>query len=287
MESIKLNDILQLGEEQIENAKIRFMVPNDSINFDPNSDAADVNKQDKINLCDLVYNRDSSISFKAGVIAIGFIRIRDDYWLMTGVVRVLHDNGLSREATAEYLTKKYNYRLVIKFHKGFQNGIVLAKNIIDELEVIEIWNPEKSLAETAFPGYKNIKIGFKDLKKKLDASDEWRTALKSRKGVYVISDKETGKLYVGSAYGDDGILGRWRTYVTSGYDKHEVENGKYPNKKLEELVSEKGMAYIEKNFQYALLETFTDDVSDEYIIDRESYWKEVLLTRGDFGYNVN
>ena len=206
---------------------------------------------------------------------------------MTGVVRVLHDNGLSREATAEYLTKKYNYRLVIKFHKGFRNGIVLAKNIIDELEVIEIWNPEKSLAETAFPGYKNIKISFKDLKKKLDASDEWRTALKSRKGVYVISDKETGKLYVGSAYGDDGILGRWRAYVTSGYDKHEVENGKYPNKKLEELVNEKGMAYIEKNFQYALLETFTDDVSDEYIIDRESYWKEVLLTRGDFGYNAN
>ena len=29
MESIKLNDLLQLSEEQLENTKIRFMVPND------------------------------------------------------------------------------------------------------------------------------------------------------------------------------------------------------------------------------------------------------------------
>ena len=30
-------------------------------------------------------------------------------------------------------------------------------------------------------------------------------------GVYVIADQATGKLYVGSATGDEGIWGRWRT----------------------------------------------------------------------------
>ena len=57
-------------------------------------------------------------------------------------------------------------------------------------------------------------------------------------------------------------------------------------KKLKELVEEKGLKYIQENFQYSILETFTDDASDEYIIARESFWKEVLLTR-IFGYNAN
>lgn len=285
MEDIKLNDLLQLTREEINKTKIRFMVPSSGIDFDPNADAEDPSKQDKINLTDLVYNREKSISFTDGVIAIGFIRIREDYWLMTGIIKVIKNNGLAKPATAEYLTKKYNFRLVVRFHKNFQNGIVLAKNIIDELEVIEVWNPDKTLDDKTFPGYKNVSVSYRELKKKLE-SPEWRTALSCRKGVYLITDQRTGKLYVGSAYGANGILGRWETYIKSGYDKNEVENGKYPNKKLQELVNEKGLSYIQDNFQYSILETFTDDVSDEYIIGRESWWKEALRSR-QFGYNVN
>lgn len=217
--------------------------------------------------------------------AIGFIRIHDNYWLMTGIVKIIKDNGLDQPATAEYFTKKYNFRLVIKFKKRSQQGILLAKNIIDELEVIEIWNPNRTLDDKTFPGYKNVSVSYRELKKKLESS-EWRTALSCRKGVYLITDQRTGKLYVGSAYGANGILGRWETYIKSGYDKNEVENGKCPNKKLQELVNEKGLSYIQDNFQYSILETFTDDVSDEYIIGRESWWKEALRSR-QFGYNAN
>lgn len=285
METIKLNDLLQLTREEIDKTKIRFMVPSSGIDFDPNTDAEDPKKQDKVNLEALVYNRKKSMSFTRGVIAIGFIRIHDNYWLMTGIVKVVKDNGLAQPATAEYLTKKYNLRLVIRFHKNFQNGIVLAKNIIDELEVIEIWNPDKTLDDKTFPGYKNVSVSYHELKKKLE-SPEWRTALSCRNGVYLITDKSTGELYVGSAYGEKGIFGRWETYIKSGYDKHEVENGKYPNKKLQELVNEKGLSHIQDNFQYSILETFTDDVSDEYIIGGESWWKEALRSR-EFGYNAN
>lgn len=233
METIKLNDLLQLTREEINKTKIRFMVPSSGIDFDPNTDAENPSKQDKINLTDLVYNREKSISFTKDIIAIGFIRIRDDYWLMTGIVKVIKDNFLAKPATAECLTKKFNFRLVIRFHKNFQNGIVLAKNIIDELEIIEVWNPDKTLDDKTFPGYKNVSVSYHELKKKLE-SPEWRTALSCRKGVYLITDRATGKLYVGSAYGVNGILGRWETYVKSGYDKNEVENGKYPNKKLQD-----------------------------------------------------
>ena len=87
MESIKLNDLLQLTEEQIANTKIRFMTPSERIGFNPNRDAEDLVKQDEINLRASVYNREKSVSFKEGVIAIGFIRIDidKDLWLMTGV----------------------------------------------------------------------------------------------------------------------------------------------------------------------------------------------------------
>lgn len=286
METIRLNDLLQLTREEIDRTKIRFMVPKSDIGFNPNADAEDPSKQDEINLTALVHN-EKKIFFKDGVIAIGFIRIRDDYWLMTGIVKVIKDNGQSQPATAEYLTKKYNFRLVVRFHKKSQNGVRLAKGIIDDLEVIEVWNSDKTLNDTTFPGYKNVSVGYRELKKKLESeSSEWRTSLRCRKGIYLITDKNTGKLYVGSAYGANGILGRWETYIKSGYDKDEVENGKYPNKKLWELVNEKGLPYIQDNFQYSILETFTDDVSKEDIIARESWWKEALQSR-KFGYNAN
>lgn len=285
METIKLNDLLQLTREEIDKTKIRFMVSNDGINFNPNTDAEDPKKQDKVNLEALVYNRKKSMSFTRGVIAIGFIRIHDNYWLMTGIVKVVKDNGLAKPATAEYLTKKYNFRLVIKFEKHSQQGILLAKNIIDELEVIEIWNPDKTLGDKTFPGYKNVSVSYYELKKKIESS-EWRTALSCRKGVYLITDRATGRLYVGSAYGANGILGRWETYIKSGYDKNEVENGAYPNKKLQELVRQKGLSYIKNSFIYSILETYEGDISKDYIIARESWWKEVLLSRV-FGYNAN
>ena len=302
MDKIKLNDILNLTEEEISHVKFRFMVP--SGEFDPIKTVRNGgdDKKDEVNLIDLVWNGEK-IYFREGTIAIGFLPLGEDKWLMTGVVNILHDNGNSGPAVAEYYErlKKYNFRVIVKFHKSFMLGVTYAtkehsfkdadfdedkKRLIDGLEVLEIWNSEKGLNEKHFPGYHNVLIDYADLKKKLEISDEWKTALKSRNGVYAISDKETGKLYVGSAYGQNGIYGRWKVYVESGYDKDEVENGEYPNKRLQELVQEKGLDYIKKNFQYAILETFTDSISNEDIIKRESFWKEVLLTR-KFGYNAN
>ncbi|KAB8298414.1 hypothetical protein [Bifidobacterium apri] len=171
METIRLNDLLQLTREEIDRTKIRFMVPKSDIGFNPNADAEDPSKQDEINLTALVHN-EKKIFFKDGVIAIGFIRIRDDYWLMTGIVKVIKDNGQSQPATAEYLTKKYNFRLVVRFHKKSQNGVRLAKGIIDDLEVIEVWNSDKTLNDTTFPGYKNVSVGYRELKKNLNLNPQ-------------------------------------------------------------------------------------------------------------------
>ena len=51
------------------------------------------------------------------------------------------------------------------------------------------------------------------------------------------------------------------------------------------ILVEKG--YAEKHFKFSLLEQASSRDSEQYIIQRESYWKEVLMTRGEFGLNDN
>jgi hypothetical protein len=105
------------------------------------------------------------------------------------------------------------------------------------------------------------------------SKESWKTALQNQKGVYLITDISTGKLYVGSAYGDNMILGRWQSYIKTG-------NG--GNIELKSLNFE----HIKQNFRFSILEIFKSTVNDQAIISRENWWKSVLLTR-KFGYNKN
>ena len=99
-----------------------------------------------------------------------------------------------------------------------------------------------------------------------------------------MTDTKTGKLYIGSATGADGIYGRWQTYLKRGYDDSDKD---YPNKKLKELVKKEGIKYIQDNFQYSILEIFPKtDIGCNKALERESYWKNVFKTRM-FGYNDN
>jgi hypothetical protein len=86
-------------------------------------------------------------------------------------------------------------------------------------------------------------------------------------------NKNNGKMYVGSAYGENMILGRWRNYI---------KNGHGGNKELKEI----DFDYIKQNFRYSILDIFKSTVDDNYIIQRESWWKRVLQTR-KFGCNKN
>lgn len=101
----------------------------------------------------------------------------------------------------------------------------------------------------------------------------WKTALQNQKGVYLITDISNGKMYVGSAYGENMILSRWQSYIKNG------NGGNVGQRYLD-------FNYIKKNFRYSILEIYKSTVEDQIIIDRESWWKEVLQSR-NFGYNGN
>ena len=61
-----------------------------------------------------------------------------------------------------------------------------------------------------------------------------------------------------------------------------IKTGNGGNVGLKKLTFE----HIKQNFRYSILDIYKSSTNDQTIIDRESWWKEVLLSR-QFGYNEN
>jgi hypothetical protein len=263
---ILLDDILRLTD--LENVKIRFNKQNDG--YDP----IKLFKERSKRLYDGQFWNYSYKSFQEGQIVIGFVRIAKDKWLLFDISKITKDLntydsvGYEYETLAEY--EKYFGRLVIKYHNTSQNLIRFAKSVIGECEVSEIL--DESFDGDGFPGYDNVDLSWEDLRRVIEKKD-WKTALENQKGVYLITDTQDGRRYVGSAYGEDMLLGRWRNYA---------QNGHGGNKDLKGLDFE----YIKSNFRYSILETYKSTVDDRVIINREHRWMRVLLTKNkNFGYN--
>ena len=203
---------------------------------------------------------------------------KTDAWLFGGIFRVLerHKDSYELQEVDEY--KKYVGRVILSFHRyqGMRGRAYYLENYIDEFELTEIL--PASYSGERFPGYEHINHDFNILEPifKSERSD-WKAALSSVKGVYLISDKRNGKQYIGSAYGDMGIWSRWACYIGTGHGW---------NDELTALIDEKTIGYARKNFHFSLLEVMSMTTSDKTILDRESHWKHVLLT-GEFGYNKN
>ena len=268
---ILLNDILKL--DNLENVKIRFNLMFNQ-NWNPIEDFK--NKDSKTILNGQYWNYKKNKSFKDGQITIGFIRINnnDNLWLLFHVGRITKDLnrldgvGYEYEILPEY--EKYFGRLIIKFKNKSQTMIRLANSVINECEVVQIL-PD-TFDNDIFPGYDKVNVSWEELSRVIE-KDNWKTALKNQKGVYLITDIFNGKMYVGSAYGEHMILGRWQSYVKTG------NGGNIGLKKL-------SFDYIKKNFRYSILDIFKSTVDDHTIIDKENWWKNVLHTR-EFGYNKN
>jgi len=203
---------------------------------------------------------------------------RSDAWLFGGIFKVLerHEDRYKLEEVEEY--RKFVGRVILSFHRyqGMRGRAYYLESYLDEFEVVEIL-PAPYSGES-FPGYEYINRDFHILEPifKSERAD-WKTALSSIKGVYLISDKNNGKQYVGSAYGDMGIWSRWACYMGTGHGW---------NDELTKLINEKSIKYAREHFRLSLLEIMSMSTSDDAIIARESHWKNALLTR-EFGYNKN
>lgn len=226
-----------------------------------------------------------------------FIQVELHKWLFVGAYvineiesfRHTNSKGISFDyANATRLTEYdiYVNRLLVNWTNLPQQFFYTSKEIINQMIVSEICSKPYFEQDSEFPGYENLSKSYIDLKVHWN-NKSWVNQLSSIYGVYLITDTKEGKLYIGSAYGNDGVYGRWSVYLKDGYDKDELEDSKYPNLKLRELVNSKGIAYIQKHFQYTLLEIFTKtELGKKQALEREKYWKNVLKSK-EHGYNAN
>lgn len=146
--------------------------------------------------------------------------------------------------------------------------------INNRMEVIEI---HPGLHYKQFTDYSDFILNFSELTEIVkNQYSDWKKMLSVTKGIYLISDTKSGKLYVGSAYGEDGIWGRWSKYVST--------NGHGDNKTLKELIrmnSDYG-----KYFQFSILMLLPRTITVDEAIKKEQLFKNKLGTNS-FGLNNN
>lgn len=180
-------------------------------------------------------------------------------------------NGYDIKLLKDY--KEYRKRLIVKFKTGrvFERWYLSLQD--DDIEIFELF---PDIASEKFNGYQNVSIVYKNLKIALN-DPTWIGALKNVKAIYAITDISNGKLYIGSACGNGGLFGRWSDYINN------LTGG---NQEFEDIKKINGEDYIKKNFKYSIVEIFDTKTKDEYILERESYWKNVFETK-KFGMNWN
>lgn len=129
-----------------------------------------------------------------------------------------------------------------------------------------------------FPGYLDFVITSHELRKIIAnpaANNRWHQMLAAVAGVYLIVDASTGKQYVGSAYGQEGILGRWKTYATTGHGD---------NVQLIELLQTDPKHA--SHFRFSILRTLSRGMTKGEVIAVENLYKTKLGSRA-FGLNSN
>ena len=173
-------------------------------------------------------------------------------------------------------------RVVINWGKGTINWVNKFKSG-DSMDVVEIRRKDRAdRVVMPFPGMGKVLLSFDEMAEVVNSPavyGDWHAALKSSNGVYLIlytgKGKRKGQIYVGSAYGEGGILGRWQTYA-------ETPHGN--NAKLKALLRENKDAYHE--FKFSILQQLPESTNQEEAIACEKLWKNKLGSRA-FGLNSN
>jgi hypothetical protein len=174
-----------------------------------------------------------------------------------------HDVGGSLLYDLKRLDQLTEYRgcLVVDWGPGFRSWVQLARN--DDKPIVEI---RRTRSEPKFPGFLDFRSRLSEL---ASVPVSWRNILESVNGVYLLICPETGKQYVGGAFGERGFWARWEDYVSSGHGG---------NIRMKDLPN--------RDYQIRVLEVASSSAGPEQISAMETRWKKTLLTR-EFGLNKN
>lgn len=126
---------------------------------------------------------------------------------------------------------------------------------------------EDSALNTLMPAWNDITLSWQELQ---ILPVRWRTILSQWRGIYYIHDDSDGSGYIGSACGNDNILGRWLNYADSGHGDNILLKSRNPNQ-----------------FHFSILERVSPDMDKREIVALENSWKKRLHTRAPNGLNKN
>lgn len=298
-----LEQFLNFSPQQVENSKITLSVKTND--FDPLSIWLTENGNADFSYHSHYSSRPQAEQKKAPArnfsvdsTVLGFVNIGVNRWLFITAGVVTEVPEISKEfpngTTCKYeIIDKFSPlfgKLIINLEKGnkFSRYAFNLNTFISQATIEQILPVNYGVRP--FPGYANVNISFNDLLVQIEDL-EWKSPLSAVSGIYLLTDTQTNKKYVGSAYGTNGIYGRWRNYLDRGYDKEEEQSGtNFPNSQLRQIATNPnlGLIYIKNYFKFTILETIPNNTAKNDVIKRENYWKEVLNTRSrDFGYNSN
>jgi hypothetical protein len=213
--------------------------------------------------------------------------------LFVGVFKVSGSRPLSRRA---YWKIRAHQELRSHGMKGFTGGrAAILKFKLEELKPFQEWKGklivewpgsekawsrwakdntfevrallEESRLAKAMPDWTEIVWRYSELG---SLPRSWEDRMSQWRGIYFIYDAVRKKGYVGSAYGKDNILGRWKKYWTTGHGG---------NKHLRKCKSE--------NLIFSILEVDSHIRAPDEIIKREASWKKRLHTMYPDGLNAN
>lgn len=179
---------------------------------------------------------------------------------------------LERVASTEELVG----RLFLESAYKKRNSYPLGETLVGDLLVRELLPERVSIGQ--FPGFKLVNLSKSQLDVVVRQNIEaWRAPLASVKGIYLITDHENGKLYVGKADGEDGIWGRWCAYAATGHGGNVALKNEFSGASPERLA----------RLHFSILEIADIQSTKEEILDRERHWKAVLQSREFGSYNRN
>lgn len=186
-----------------------------------------------------------------------------------GATRYIVENSFNQEVLPGCVG-----RLVVHWLRPTRWRYLKAVTAGGDLALVALREHVFGASDIAFPGFQAFHMTFADLAAQARAPlVAWKSALSKVAGVYAITDAKVGVTYLGSAYGDEGIWGRWMGYAATRHNN---------NKLLRKHVEDHGA----DDLVFSVLLTMDLMSTKDDVIAKESFFKRALGTRV-FGLNVN
>ena len=156
-------------------------------------------------------------------------------------------------------------KLIVRWPPLDKNWYRWAHKPNNEMPVLAIL--EESALDAAMPEWDAIDLTWDELRV---LPTQWKSRLSEWRGIYYIFDTSDGKGYIGSAYGESNLLGRWLNYAACGHGGNHLLQQRDP-----------------RNFRFTILQRVSPDMEAHDVIRLESSWKQRLHTRKPYGLNDN